>query len=581
MKFFPRGAWRYALLLVVLFSIAAIATWQVIDFITERFLSPENERAVQGFSVAVWMLTMGLMFLAGALGLLAMSTMVEQESRHRIARVVNRMNYLSDGLLALDYLGHIRGANLAIRALAQINLADGKRGRIGDIFPALTEDDMRRLLNRNNPCEIETLYPSGLRMLRLRSQPAEGLILVFVSDITEQHATKMRQQQNAKLQLLGRIAGGVAHDFSNILSAISGHAVLIQRFGGDKNAVDNSIGIIFDETQRGVRLSRQLLVLSRSSGYEGQSSANLAENIREAKELLSVALSAEWELKCEANGTFPVVPLSPVQIVQIVLNLGLLAADALKKPGRIEITLKRPDGLAGDFASYAAIITILATLEPSGDLSAIASERRRMPGDASADLDAGGADSVPRPSSVMGMIDTTGVIPSVVRALIEDAGGTLAELFASSGKSLYRICLPHASKLNDLTHIKSVIKGPILLNQWRILLASADKNLDWLVKTLSDLKAVVERTGTIDALLNAIDRERKPSVIIVDTNLFGDDTNGLLKAMHKIAPDSGMVVICRKPGDKELGRVHGHVVLDSDSLEEAWLDAIVKCRQSV
>lgn len=570
MKLFPRGAWSYALLLVLLFAIAALATWRVIDFTTERFLSPENEQAVQGFSIAIWMLTMGLMFLAGALALPALSTMVESESRHRVGWIVNRMNYLSDGLLAIDCQGHIHGANPAIRSLMRVRFAGAKKGLISDIFPSLLENDLKYLLNNNNPCEIETLHPSGMRRLRLRSQPAEGLILVFVSDITEQHAAKMRQQQVAKLQLLGRIAGGVAHDFSNILSAISGHAVLIQRFGGDKQAVDDSIGVIVGETQRGVRLSRQLLVLSRSSDSEGQFSGNLAENIREAEELLRVALSAEWRVACEIQGVFPVVPLAPVQIVQIVLNLGLLATDTLKKPGQLNITLKQPDKLSRDFESYAAIVTILASTGPqaAGEPGGAAPQQSALAG---ADLS---------PLSVMGMIDTSGVIPSVVRALIEDAGGKLEELFASSGKSLYRICLPPAARLNqgDVPSLKSVIRGTIRLNQWRILLASADENLDWLAKKLSDLNAAVEQQGAIDTVLNAIDRERKPDVIIADTNLFGDDADGMLKAVRKIAPDAGIILICRKAADKELGRTRGYLVLEPDSGEAVWMDAVLNCR---
>ena len=209
MKLFPRGAWGYAILLVILFSIAAIATKQVIDLTTERFILPEYEHAVQGFSVAIWLLTMGLMFLAGALGLLAISTTAEYESRHRIARIVNAMNYLSDGLLALDYQGYVKGANPAVRKLVPGHISGFKKRAINEIFPSLRDEDMKRLLNRNNPCEmeVECSNPSGLRILRLRSQPAEGLLLLFVSDITEMHSANLRQQQTAKLQLLGRIAG--------------------------------------------------------------------------------------------------------------------------------------------------------------------------------------------------------------------------------------------------------------------------------------------------------------------------------------------------------------------------------------
>lgn len=618
MKFFPRGTWGYAVLLVLLFSIAAIATMRVIDFTTERFYLPEYERAVQGFSLAIWSLTMGLMFLSGALGLLAISATAEYESRHRIARIVNTMNYLSDGLLALDYQGHVRAANPAARQMVSIHMAVGKRTAINDIFPSLSAENISCLLNRNNPCEIEVECPhvSGSRMLRLRSQPAEGLVLVFVSDITEMRATSIRQQQTAKLQLLGRIAGGVAHDFSNILSAISGHAVLIQRFSEDKRSVTDSIGVIVNETQRGVRLSRQLLVLSRSSDFDGQSSGNLAENVREAGELLRVALSAAWTIEAEANGDFPVVPFSPVQIVQIVLNLGLLAADALRKSGKLAIHLKTPENLPQDTRCFAAVITISASAEPDASGQTIPSQLQ---------------------SATMGMIDTTGMIPSVVRALIEEAGGRLDELYAGNDQSLYRICLPAASKISepDLMPMKSAVKDMLRLKswssslasnntmhppaalraamwagsivgglagaspwpnlssrpvrtqadrpwpgrQWKILLASSDAKFKQFEKALADAGATVETRAAIDSVLAAIDSERKPDVIIADKRLFGDEADSLLKAMRKICPDSGIVIISRKPEEEKLRHENGFVFLESDSEEGAWLDAVVSSKQ--
>ena len=173
MKLLPQGSWGYAVLMVLLFSIAAIATKEVIDFVTERVQAAgQNGESTHEFGAAIWLLTMGLMFLAGALGLLAVSTVAEQESRHRITRIVNSMNHLPDGLLAVDYQGIIRGANSSARKLA-LNL---KKKKLPELFPLLKLTEMQQLLNPNIPAEIETEHErnSNVRMLRLRSQPAEG-----------------------------------------------------------------------------------------------------------------------------------------------------------------------------------------------------------------------------------------------------------------------------------------------------------------------------------------------------------------------------------------------------------------------
>ena len=126
----------------------------------------------------------------------------------------------------------------------------------------------------------------------------------------------------------------------------------MQRLGDDERFLNDSIKVIQNETERGVRLSHQLLVLSRSSESDGQSSGNLAENVREAEELLRIALSSAWHVEAQVDGTFSVVPLSPVQIVQIILNLSLLAADTLKKPGKLLIQVKQPDNFYSPSASH-------------------------------------------------------------------------------------------------------------------------------------------------------------------------------------------------------------------------------------
>lgn len=562
MKILPRGSWSYAVLLIILFSIAAIATKQVIDSTAEHFILPEQESVVREFSTAIWLLTMGLMFLAGALGLLAISTTAEYESRHRIARIVNMMSYLSDGLLALDYQGYIKGANPAVRQLAPGYFAGLKKGTIGKFFPSLKDDDIKRLLNRYDPgeIEIECSHPSGSRVLRLRSQPADGMLLMFVSDITEKHSFRLRQQQAGKLQLLGRIAGGVAHDFSNILGAISGHAFLIQRFKDDPRSLDESIEIIQKETERGVRLSRQLLVLSRSSESLGQSSDNLVGNVREAEELLRVALSALWRVEASFEGVFPVVPLSPSQIVQIILNLALLAADALKNPGALSVQVKQPNGLSQELSRFAAIITIAAS---------------------AVDADNAGRGMEPHlPSGPTGIIDTTGVIPSVVRALIEDSGGQLDELYASNEKSLYRVCLPRASAIHQsATSLQSVIKGHLRLKKWHILLALSEHCNEIKAKKLEELGAVVEKKSSLETIIGAIESEHKPDVIIVDKIFFGDHADSLLKAVRKISPVSGIVVMCAKPEEEALRNERGFIFINSGSGTGTLLDAIVRSRQ--
>ena len=102
-----------------------------------------------------------------------------------------------------------------------------------------------------------------------------------------------------------------------------------------------SVDIIVDETQRGSGLSRQLLELSRS-GVDEEPSRKISEDVLEAVNLLKIGLSPTWQVKESLDKDFGAVPLGSRQIVQVVFNLGMLAADSLRIPGVISVTLCKP-----------------------------------------------------------------------------------------------------------------------------------------------------------------------------------------------------------------------------------------------
>ncbi|MDP2990123.1 MAG: hypothetical protein Q8O57_06105, partial [Kiritimatiellota bacterium] len=230
MTFLPKSAWRYAILIIILFAIVAVASMTIISYLQDQITEQTATETIKQLSIAIWALTMGCMFLAGALGLWAIRSTAEIEGRRRIGRFVDTMDYMSDGLMAIDGKGHVRGSNPAARKLVPHTLPANKAVMLRDVFACLTEQDMHQLLDPLQPREIEKgcVYSHGLRTLRFRSQPSEGLMLILISDITTHHSQEIRKRQIAQLQIIGRLAAGVAHDFNNILCAISGHATLLQ-----------------------------------------------------------------------------------------------------------------------------------------------------------------------------------------------------------------------------------------------------------------------------------------------------------------------------------------------------------------
>lgn len=529
MTFFPKSAWRYAVLIIILFAIVAVTSAFIISYLEELMRDARYEQTIQVVSFAIWALTLGVMFLAGALGLWAIRSTAEIESRRRIGRFVNAMDYLRDGLVVLDRKGRITAFNPAVNKLAPYLIPERGPITLGELFPSLLPQDSMALLESGPPCEIERniVSPLGLRTLRFRSQPSSGVQLVLISDVTNLRTEEIRKRQVAQLQLIGRIAGGMAHDFNNILCAIDGHAALLKRQDLDPAMAARSLEIIADETRKGSVLSRQLLELGRA-GAPGKPCDRLGETVAEAADLLKVALSPAWTVKTMITGGGPAVPLSIVQVEQIVLNLGLQAADAQAQPGTIMISLDIPgqQHLRDVGNQFAAVI--LVSVEGSGIPTGLPP-----------------ADTLYKEVS---LDDVSGVISSVVGSLVAEAHGRLDYLTAPGGMCVYRVCLPHLAlpyenqreghPAQDLT---------AMVAHWSVLLAGADQKLDRLDQRLCQTGCVVARKDTVVALLSSVESLRNLDAVVLEKQLLGEEAESLLKAMVKICPRVGIVVLCPDP----------------------------------
>ncbi|MBI3985705.1 MAG: hypothetical protein HY343_02200 [Lentisphaerae bacterium] len=524
MTLVSRIAWRYAVLIILLIAIVAVAARSTIAYLEEYIPDPEAQTVA---GIAIWTLTMGFMFLAGALGLWVIQSSVDIEFRRRIGQFVDAMDYLSDGLLALDKNGFVTGSNPAAKSLALNGISDREPRKLFEVFPCLTAEDAEQLMDFSGPRETERdcAYPHGLRTLRFRSQPSAGMMLILVSDVTSRRALEMQRKQMAQLQLLGRIAGGVAHDFNNILCAIGGHASLIQRAEHDSEARKRSLAIIAEETQRGAQLSRQLLELGRSGTAE-QPTGQLEANVAEAVELLRVGLSSGWTVKTLMNGPFPTVPLNAGQIVQLILNLGLLAADAQSGSGTLTVTVTRPgQGHLADVGTrFSAVLVI------------------------SAESQVGGAESVPLvfDEGSPSIVDDSGAILSVLRSLVEETGGRMDRLTSPQGLCVYRVCLPHMDLAASRRSEGAAVAAKELaeqLSRWKVLLSPGGAPSDLLMRRLGDMGATAEVKDNVIAVVAAVQAASYDGLLL-HKRIFGMETEGLLKALLKLAPDAGIVVLC-------------------------------------
>ncbi|MEZ5644819.1 MAG: ATP-binding protein [Burkholderiaceae bacterium] len=169
------------------------------------------------------------------------------------------------------------------------------------------------------------------------------LTLVDISSLRAMQAEQKRLQsqlaQSQKMEALGTLAGGVAHDFNNILAAILGNADLARQDLPQDAPARESLHEISAAARRGRELVRQILAFSRQQPLE-QAPVDVRAVVHEACTLLRTAVPPQVQLVQRFAQQVPRIQADATQLGQVLLNLGTNAVHALKdEGGRIEYLL--------------------------------------------------------------------------------------------------------------------------------------------------------------------------------------------------------------------------------------------------
>jgi PAS domain S-box-containing protein len=173
-----------------------------------------------------------------------------------------------------------------------------------------------------------------------------GLFCFFARDITEEKRLEQERQQlerqlweSQKHDSLGRLAGGVAHDFNQLLTTIQLSAHQLSETSLDAAAAAELHRIV-TATQRARELSRQLLALSGKQPGEPRR-VDLNQAIRDMQELLERSLGPDVSLRTQLGDEVGTILADPLHVDQLIVNLVVNASDAMPQGGTITITTSR------------------------------------------------------------------------------------------------------------------------------------------------------------------------------------------------------------------------------------------------
>lgn len=285
-----------------------------------------------------------------------------QQARDFAASIVETVR---EPLVVLDNALCVRKANRAFYRTFRLSERDTE-GRVIFVLaqrawdvPAL-QVLLEKILLEDKPFrefELEADFErSGRRTLRMSGERLDKseMILLSIEDITarrhaetELHRAQDELRQGQKMEAIGRLAGGVAHDFNNMLTAILGFSeILMENVSAGSDAYLNAVEI-WKAGERAAALTHQLLAFSRRQVLHPQV-LSLNGVIREMSQMLRRLIADNISLDEDLGEELGQIRADPGQMSQVILNLALNARDAMPEGGVLSIRTGNVDVETGE-----------------------------------------------------------------------------------------------------------------------------------------------------------------------------------------------------------------------------------------
>ena len=203
---------------------------------------------------------------------------------------------------------------------------------------------------------------ANLMLSLLRSPSGDPLHFVaVVEDITGQKRAEDERRnlerqllQAQKMESVGRLAGGVAHDFNNHLTVINGYCAMLLDEMGPDDPLREPVEEILLAGNRAAALTRQLLAFSRKQVAEPRV-ISLNDVVADARKMLSRLIGDDVEIITHFDPGLGSVVADPSQMNQVLMNLAINARDAMPDGGRIVIETSNTDLDEGYAAQHAGV----------------------------------------------------------------------------------------------------------------------------------------------------------------------------------------------------------------------------------
>jgi signal transduction histidine kinase/ActR/RegA family two-component response regulator/HAMP domain-containing protein len=205
------------------------------------------------------------------------------------------------------------------------------------ILPPNIDAVVRTCLTSQNRLALETRLEGRNLSWSFHPVVASQVVHAYVEDITERLSLEAQLRQSQKMESVGQLAAGVAHDFNNMLTIIQGHSGMLLAKATQKTELVDSAQAIYFAAERAANLTRQLLMFSRKNVMQPQA-LDLRETVSHVTKMLQRLLGETITLDFRPPPALPLVLADVGMVEQVLMNLAVNARDAMPKGGTLSIS---------------------------------------------------------------------------------------------------------------------------------------------------------------------------------------------------------------------------------------------------
>jgi PAS domain S-box-containing protein len=355
---------------------------------------------------------------------------------------------------------------------------------------------------------------------------AGNRVLLILSDVTRERMLAAQLREAQKLEAVGRLASGVAHDFNNILAVVMGSAALLKRFLPEDHRGMRELAAITNAAENGIGLTRQLLALSKPAPARPSSRVDLNGLLRDSQPLLCRALGPSNRLIFDLDSDLPPVVVEHSELVQVVLNLTVNARDAMPTGG--DLTIR--SSFSADGAGAPGVVLEVSDTGEGMDESTLA---RVLEPFFTTKEETGGS----------------GLGLSVCQRIVEQWGGTLELSSEPSAGTRVRITIPTMRRMETPSPVADEVSAAT--NSSHTVLVVDDDPLvrSVVVSTLEDAGyRVLAASGLVEAQAHA--HAEHLDLVVTDVIMPGGGGADVARMVWELQPKVSVIFVSGYSGNQ-------------------------------